>query len=112
MILKASKASQEKEVNKNEAHIFITCDDMCGAVEINTVFDDDDEFMYLSFWIPRFYAHQGGIWDMIKYRVKTAFRILSKGDYFLQELLMSVDEAKEIRDYFNDVLPEGGESLS
>lgn len=90
--------------------LFIVCD--CGGCSaINFSFWEDEDIesdqVFLSFWSPCFYSHQGSIFENLVRRLKISFSVLFKGDYFLHDLILSRKDFERLQNYINDVSERG-----
>ncbi len=66
-------------------HAFFLCDCKSHALQIERY--EDDELIYLTMWEPANCRY--GFW----HRVKTAWKVLMKGDPFADQLVMSEDDS-------------------
>lgn len=87
-----------KEKSKS---LFIKCDCHCCGLSLES-WDFDNDCMYMSFWIDEFYAYQSeGFWRNLWERIKLAFKVLRKGDYFLREVAIEKNDVQKLKEYFN-----------
>lgn len=69
--------------------IFLKCNDGCGEIEINNI----DDWYYLSYNLPAFYAYQGH-W---KSRLKMIWSILTGKSYTLYEVIVPKEKYDEFK---------------
>ncbi len=86
-----------------EKSLFIKCSCHCCGLSIEKLWPGDgDDAMSLSFWIDKFYAYQSsGFFRNLWERIKLAFKVLTKGDYFLQDIIVEKNEIQKLKEYFN-----------
>jgi hypothetical protein len=83
--------------DKNNKGIVIRCS--YGTETI--CFDKDDEEYFLSILIDAFYSEQDGFFDRLKKRIKTAWYIFRKGTYQFQEIVLTEDDMKDLKEVIN-----------
>lgn len=96
-----------KDKKKKEAKVYFPCD--CGSEVMEITYADwveDDECCFISFKLDAFSAKQTSPLDIIKDRVKLAWRILKGGDYFLYDLITTKEKLGELRDELTEMLKE------
>ena len=90
--------------------LFIFCDcGGCSALELSFWEEDDieNDQVFLSFWSPYFYSYQEGIFGNLFKRIKIAFNVIFRGDYFLHDLILSRKDFERLRDYINEIAERG-----
>jgi len=91
-------------MDKKQKHsLFIECDCGCVGLKLDKFWEDEPENdeMYMTFWIAKFYANQDTSWDRLKVKMKLLWRVLKGGDYFLQELVVTRKNVEKMKDYLN-----------
>lgn len=78
--------------------LHLECDCTIHGLRLS-YWDDDPDEVYLSFWIEEFYARQTGFWDSLWNRIKIAFKVMCKGDYFLHEIILNKKDMKRLKEY-------------
>lgn len=92
---------------KQEIKIYFPCD--CGTEVMEVTYakwDDGFENCYIDFKIDTFTANQTSILDIIKKRIKLAWRSLIHGDYSLQEIITNKEKLRELRDNLTEMLED------
>ena len=64
--------------------------------------EPEDEEIYLDFWIMEWVSHN--VIQEIKERIKMAWNILIKGNYKYQEIILTNDNAYELRKWLDAVI--------
>lgn len=76
----------------------------CGTHSINiTYFDDENQEVYLSFFVDRFYL-QDGIFRTVLRRIKRAFLILCGKSYRFEEIVLSKEDLKTLEQEIHNIL--------
>lgn len=82
----------------SEDCVRVQCDCGCMIMEIGDLWDDK---MYLSFWVQAFMEKQDSCWDRLKTKLKLLWKVITKGDYFLHELIIDKGDIKNIKEYLD-----------
>ncbi len=76
--------------------IFVECDCSTHGFRVTSHIEKDwEHVVFLSFWVEEWYKDQG-IFSNIWLRIKLAWKVLTKGDYFLHELVLPREKARSI----------------
>ena len=91
---------KDKEINQTV--INIPCS--CGTHSINiTYFNDEDQDVYLSFFMDKFYLQDGIFHTMLK-RIKRAFLILCGKSYKLEEIVLPKEDLRALEQEIHNIL--------
>lgn len=85
--------------DKNHTKIIIECD--CGSESIGISkleFDDGFKEYFIDISINAFYSEQDGFFSKLKKRIKTAWYILRRGTYRLQEICLTEQDLKDLKE--------------
>lgn len=63
----------------------------------SSIEQDWEEAVFLTFWVDEWYKDDG-ILSNIWQRIKLAWKVLANGDYFLHEIILERDQAKQVGD--------------
>ena len=90
-------------MNNKRDSLFLLCEYYYIGLMLDKFFEKDPnkDKLYLSFWVSEFDARQNNFWDRLRIKAKLLWKIITKGDYFLHELLLTRDQVEKLKEYIN-----------
>lgn len=82
--------------DKNHTKIIIECD--CGSESIGISKLEFDDGFFIDISINAFYSEQDSFFSKLKKRIKTAWYILRRGTYRLQEICLTEQDLKDLKE--------------
>ncbi len=89
--------------------VIVECFCGCVALEIEKLWDDTPE-LAMIFRATRFWGNQKGFWYRLKTGVKLFWKVLTRGDYFLHELIVEGKDVNRLKDYLDSATSEMNDS--
>lgn len=77
------------------------CNDGCGLLKISHSKWHNDDYIFINYFLPAFYAFQYGFWEMLKKRFKIALTILLGKEYTLYEIIL--ENPEEIENFYQEM---------
>lgn len=72
----------------------------CGTHAVKFSSFSDEEEVYVSFWTHKFYLQSNYFEDFVD-RIKFLWKVLTRGPYLVEELVLTRRDLEKLRDYLN-----------
>jgi hypothetical protein len=80
-----------------DVEFFTECD--CGSEIMHILYDDDDQDLWISFFVNNFFAKQEGVLHLFFHRIKLAWLMLTGKEFRFYEIIMNKEKAMELMDW-------------
>lgn len=85
--------------DKNKTKVIIECDCGCESIGLSKMeFDEGSKEYFIDISINAYYSEQDSFFSKLKKRIKTAWYIFRKGTYILQEICLSEQDFKDLKE--------------
>lgn len=85
--------------DRNNTKIIVECDCGCESICISKLeFDDGFKEYFVEIFINAFYSEQDGFFSKLKNRLKTAWYIIRRGTYRLQEICLTQEDFRDLKE--------------